>query len=249
MTPRGLSGALVALIASSAVVHAPSAARFVQFRVCAYDHYSSALGECTTQQSAESLLSTRFGCSTTVVATARTPVTMQWIYNGTGLRPFHETFPRGSSSTSIKLDSGQPDGPLPGGRYQCAFSDGKHRVTKSFTSVGPTGTVVDITVCDGAQVFRYSGFPVCEVNESSVPLHSIRTILCEGIFPDSRGKAEIEMLDPNGIDKTAPGSSRIDGPIVQIYAEIKGPFAPGPYSCNFALNGQIVAQKPFQVVQ
>jgi hypothetical protein len=239
-------GSIAAAITLSSV---KPPARFVDMAVCAYGHYSLAIGACTTNQQKRTLISTRFACSATVVARVATKVRMQWRYDSVSLPAFHQSFQSGSWVESIELDSGQPDGPLPGGDYQCRFSDGTVISSASFTSAGPTGPVVDITVCNSTFVFRYKGFPVCKHDESSIPIASPSSILCEGTFPNSRGTAEIEVVDPNGVDHAPPDSHPIDGALEQIDETVHGPFTPGSWSCNFGLNGQIVAKKAFQIVQ
>jgi hypothetical protein len=125
---------------------------------------------------------------------------------------------------------------------------GSQHQSASFVSTGPTGDVVDIDVCSGANIFRYDGFPVCKHDESAT-LTAPTAVLCTGVFPLATGMtASIDFVAADGHLIFSPSPFTINGPFVQGQREANiRAIGPGNYVCRFTLDGKVVAEKPFQV--
>lgn len=226
---------------------------FRNLRVCAYEAFSLAKKRCVRDQRATVLRSTRLVCSVDMVLSRRAKVTYAWRYKGQIVGVSHSTYRPGRRTILEKLDSGQPDGPVPGGGLRCTFAVGSTRVGATFTSGGPTGDIVNTSVCAGSHAIRYGGrFPICRADESGTPIVSPTSVVCNATYPLDKGRtAKIEILTSAGVSLTKPIVFTIAGPIGQGVYEVTNTrmFDVGDFLCRFSLDDQVVAEKTFQVTK
>jgi hypothetical protein len=217
--------------------------------VCAYERFSLKLHRCTADQRRTPMLSTRFMCSTSMSLSRAAVVTWQWTYEGAPMGLYRASRSAGTQTEWNGWDTGQPDGPLPGGRWSCAIVAGGKRVTAGFVSTGPRGPVIDVTVCAATDVLTYNGFPVCRKDESA-GLNSSECITVDATFVNAAGeKARIDFGVP-GQPTTLGGQGNatlLDAAIDQVYDTSACKLNPGTFEWRFLLDGYQEAVKQFVV--
>jgi hypothetical protein len=118
-----------------------------RLRVCPYELFSRALQRCTRDARRAPLSTNRFTCSASVDVDRATTLQFRVTYDGgpvTGWRRLR-AYP-GVSPVWFSYSIGT-NLPLPAGAWSCSFLLGSVRATIPFSTQGPTGDVVDLTVC------------------------------------------------------------------------------------------------------
>jgi hypothetical protein len=228
----------------------PSRPTLTALYVCAYERYSLAFHGCLADQRRTPLLSTRFVCDISYATPRPAILHLRWTYDGHPLPEFTRSVMRGSRAASLKLDSGGPTMPLPGGNYSCAFDLGRSHKAASFVSRGPTGPVVDIEVCETNNAFTYGTFPVCRSDESGAPIATSSDLVCDGILPDDTGRTVyvVAAAADDGTIVAQSGRAVESGPLEQRSLRIpRSALHAGDYSCQFLLDGTVAAEQHFQI--
>jgi hypothetical protein len=226
------------------------ATSFRNVRVCAYENFSRRLDACTRDQRGESIASSRIVCSATVRTTSvAAPVRARWTYDGLPAAAFNQV---NSDGDRIWIDWNLGAGfPLPGGRYQCRFTSGKATATAVVTSSGPTGPIVDATICDERNTRRYGSdrsFYVCLRDQDAGTIALGSSIVCNAVYPSVVGhKRKIEVLDDAGSSLVTTVDARVEGPLIQAQRRYGPINKPGRDRCRFSLDGNVVTEKTIVV--
>jgi hypothetical protein len=225
------------------------AVRFSNLRVCPYESFSQRLGRCVRDERRAVVVSSRFVCSVTVNANARTNLRAQWTYEGVRLSPFLLSVRRGVRNPWIRFDVGAGF-PLPGGSYRCEFSAGRARVSAMFVSGGPKGDIVTTVVCDTERTIMYGDFPVCRADEAGTVIESPSAVVCLGMYPKVPGRRATIALVREG-ELMGRRIYTVTAPMIQIYARFstlgRETMLPGHYLCRFSLDDAVIAETPFEV--
>lgn len=225
------------------------AVRFSNLRVCTYESFSQRLGRCVRDERRAVLVSSRFACSVTVNARARTDLRAQWTYDGVRLSPFLDSVRAGVRHRWLWFDVGAGF-PLPGGAYRCEFSAGKAKTSATFVSGGATGEIVTAVVCDTENTTMYGDFPVCRADEAGTVIESPSAIVCLAMYPKAKGRSATIALIREG-DLPRPRTFTVSAPMTQYYERFstvgRQTMLPGHYVCRFSLDNVVVVETPFEV--
>src|SRR5262249_45008969 len=168
------------LLASEASPHSGTAppGSFHDLRACSYSTFSRALNRCTKREQDSPITSNKVICSATLVARRTVTVRERWFFDGELDYAFKPTvFGPGTHPIWITYDL-RTALPVPGGTWRCEFGLGTTTAGLTFQSGGPTGKVIDTSVCRGE---RRLGRTRCITDDSVAPIPTSTTILCEGI--------------------------------------------------------------------
>jgi hypothetical protein len=213
-------------------------------RVCPYEGFSRSQGRCTKDFRGRTLKSNRFVCSVDVSLRQPARLHDRMTYGGqiqyASTRLLSPGVTRWWISTDIFLSH-----PLPGGAWGCAFSVGARRLAAVFESGGPSGPVVDLTVCSAKTAID----SVCPSDQSE-SISSTDSVVCNAVFVGQRGKlASIDLLSGGAELFTSQGYV-VGAPVWIAYQEFISPSGSGvgDYACGFSVNGTRLAEKPFKVL-
>lgn len=223
--------------------------RLVEFRVCSETAFAA--NRCVRDERRTAIVSNTLACS--VTARVRTPArfTSRFVYDGEVVRSDTVRLRRG---TYRRFTGGYlPTTPMPGGRYGCTFTLGSKRVSATFQSGGPVGSILAPVVCLTQNTDEPRETP-CNADESATPLGPTNSLTCSAVFPGQRGnRVGIEFL--RLVDGVWTSVFRFDDvlafPITEEWAWTSAPagenLAAGEWECRFYLDEQQVAARPFRV--
>jgi hypothetical protein len=227
-------------------------ARFVVVRACAYEAFSRSEGRCTRDQRTARLLSTRVSCSADFVVSRPARLLARMSYDGETVYEYRTgLLATGSQRWWIADDLRAT--PVPGGTWTCEFSVESVRDQVSFESGGPVGRIVGAAACTGANTVAFGGsLRICRGDESGLPHRAIDEIVCSGVFTKSTSDmVEVHLLrDSRAVATASP--TTIGGPIWLVVGAFEAPtprgrFPVGDYACRFTVDGETVAEVPYQV--
>jgi hypothetical protein len=230
--------------------HAASPASLTNFRVCSSTVFSRRQQQCTRNEAGRPIVSNRITCSATLVARRKTEMRARWYYEGRLVYTFspstfypdvHRPWINWYQQTSL---------PLPGGTWRCEFKAGALTSGITFTSGGPTGTVVNATVCSGERAVRQSGYAWCRSDDGAAPIARTDSVVCGGTFLKVRGSEVVIRLRSESGDELGGTIGTATSPIwnwVEYFGGRGEPFAPGTYYCDYLVDGRVVSTKPFEL--
>lgn len=231
----------------------PSAAapgRFAQPRVCPYEFFSRRLQRCTRDARGAPLSTNRVACSANVVANRPATLRYRLSYDGGPVgnwRPTHVDPGLFPAWFAYNLGT---DLPLPAGAWTCTFVLGSVKVTIPFRTVGPTGDVVDLTVCAGEDTIGSYKNGICRKDESVLGLPATGVIVCSLYVTHHVGSVpKVDFLDSTGAVIYSFSGKKITDTLWPVWGWTTAAttFAAGAYACRVSVDGQVVATRSFTV--
>jgi hypothetical protein len=226
-----------------------SPVRLTAARVCPYESFSHRLNYCTQDKRGVPLRTNKVACSVTTVTNRPLTLHAQLRYDGSPVYTPSVRIPRGTRPWWFSYTVGA-NLPLPAGLWSCTFIFGPARTVIPFRTVGPTGDVVDLTVCAGRNTIGPLRNGICRMDESETGLTATNSLACSLFILHKVGStAQVDILDPTGRILGA-GKSQITSALWPAWAwTISGAptFAAGTYSCQVTIDDKVVLTRPFSI--
>lgn len=180
--------------------NAASPVRLVGARVCPYEALSKRRGYCARDSRAVAMRTNRITCSVTTVTNRPLTLRVRLRYDGSSVQgpDWSVRVPAGTRYHwfSYTVGAGVP---LPAGSWDCTFTLGPAKVIVPFRTVGPSGDVVDLTICAGRNTIGPLKYGLCRIDETSTGLPYTESIACSALVLHKIGAiAKVEIVDPNG---------------------------------------------------
>jgi hypothetical protein len=187
-----------------------------------------------------------------VTTTTNRPLTLHGLlrYDGSLVYTPSIRMPRGTRIWWFSYTVGA-NLPLPAGSWSCTFIFGPARTVVPFRTVGPSGDVVDLTVCAGRNTIGPLRNGICRTDESQTGLAATNSLAC-GLFILHRigSTAKVEIVDPKGRVIGTYTSRRITSALwpVWVWTTSGAPtFAAGKYSCRVTIDDTVAVTRTFTI--
>jgi hypothetical protein len=214
-------------------------------RVCGAEAYDERDEECSEDQRARPLKSSTVYCSAKVRADEGEQVKGRLLHEGEPLPSQAARLPANADTFSVNFYVGR--GSIPRGTWACEISLGSEKLTASFESLGPTGSIANVAVCRTADVEPQR--PICPEGEGGAPPGPNDSVTCSATVVGAKGTVVDAEVFYEGRKTGISDQLEIPSPVMPVYFRLEGEqnLPEGDYECRFTLAGERVGEEDFSI--
>jgi hypothetical protein len=236
-------GAAVAVALASCAGGSPEG--LSDLRVCGGEAYDEGAEECSEDQRTRPLKSSTVYCSAKVRADEGERVKGRLLHEGEPLPSQAARLPADADTFFVNFYVGR--GSIPRGTWACELSLGSEKLTASFESAGPTGSIVNVAVCRTADVEPQR--PICPEGESGAPPGPNDSVTCSATVVGAKGAVVDAEVFYEGRKTGISEQQEIPSPVMPVYVRLEGEqnLPEGDYACRFSLAGERIGEEDFSI--
>ena len=214
-------------------------------RVCGAEAYDERDEQCSEDQRTRPLKSSTVYCSAKVGAAEGERVKGRFLHEGEPLPSQAARLPADAETFYVNFYVGR--GSIPRGRWACELSLGSEKMTASFESAGPTGSIVNLAVCRTADVEPQR--PICPEGEPGAPPGPSDSVTCSATIVGAKGAVVDSEILYEGRKTGISEQQEIPSPVMPVYFRLEGEenLPEGDYACRFSLAGERTREEDFSI--